>query len=262
MADSLIVPVATGIVVVACLIVYAAIAARSKVLRTLAMAGTVVILASGAGAVIFETIHATRSHPAVHSAARGHKRQESQKDGHGLSDTHPPHAPTSSTSPVSQASASTVPAGAPVDLSMPAIGVASKLGPPRGLTPQGTITDAPLSGPTWSLPWWYDRGVQPGAPGSAVILGHIDSAAGGEGVFYHLATSRPGDQITLTLADGQVSQWRVTTTHLYSDSDFPDKMVYSPSGPPTLRLVSCGGAFDYTTHEYVSAWVITAKPVG
>lgn len=134
----------------------------------------------------------------------------------------------------------------PVRITIPSIGVASVLGPPRGLTPQGTIDDAPLSGPIWSLPWWYDRGRIPGEPGSAVILGHVDSASGAGhlGVFFRLGDLRPGALVTVTLADGTVTRWTVESVDMYPDTGFPDSVVYDPSGPPRLRLVTCGGAFD------------------
>lgn len=150
----------------------------------------------------------------------------------------------------------------PASVALPALGISSALGPARGLTPDGTIDDAPLSGPDWSLPWWYDAGPAPGQGGSAVILGHVDSAlgAGHLGVFFRLGDATPGEAISVTLADGSVTNWKVTSVHLYSDSQFPDALVYDRSGPPTLRLVTCGGAFDYQSHSYQSAVVVTARP--
>lgn len=151
---------------------------------------------------------------------------------------------------------------APASIAIPALGISSSLGPARGLTSQGVIDDAPLSGPTWSLPWWYDAGPAPGEVGSAVILGHVDSAAGAGhlGAFFPLGNARSGDLITVTLMDGSATSWVVTSARLYSDSQFPNAVVYGRSGPPTLRLVTCGGPFDYQTHLYQSALVVTARP--
>lgn len=149
---------------------------------------------------------------------------------------------------------------APVTIRIPAIGVSSVLGPSRGLNPNGTVSDAPLSGPTWSLPWWYNRGSAPGQAGSAVILGHVDSAigAGHLGVFFRLGDLKPGDTIQVSSKGGISTTWTVTSNVVYSDKSFPDAVVYAHSGPPTLRLVTCGGTFNYVTHGYESAVVVTA----
>lgn len=152
-------------------------------------------------------------------------------------------------------------ASPPVSIAIPSLGISSNLGPPRGLEENGTIDDAPLSGPTWSLPWWYDQGPAPGQDGSAVILGHVDSAlgAGHLGVFFRLGDLQPGQDITVTLANGTVTRWRVRSATLYPNGQFPDAKVYDRSGPPVLRLVTCGGAFNWRTHRYESATVVTAQ---
>jgi sortase family protein len=152
---------------------------------------------------------------------------------------------------------------APVSISVPALGISSRLGPARGLNPDGTINDAPLWGPTWSLPWWYDEGPSPGQAGSAVLLGHVDSAVGTGhlGVFFRLGDLEPGDQITVTLANGSLTNWAVVSTLIYNDREFPDSLVYGSTRRPTLRLVTCGGPFNWNTHRYESAVVVTASEV-
>lgn len=155
------------------------------------------------------------------------------------------------------------PRSAPARLALPSLGISSRLGPARGLNPDGTLDDAPLVGPTWSLPWWYDEGPSPGQSGSAVILGHVDSALGegGLGVFFRLGDVRAGQRIDVTLANHITTHWTVTSVRLYADALFPDALVYARSGPPALRLVTCGGAFDWSTHEYESSLVVTAHLV-
>ncbi len=156
-----------------------------------------------------------------------------------------------------------VPRSAPARLALPALGILSRLGPARGLNPDGTLDDAPLAGPTWSLPWWYDEGPSPGQGGSAVILGHVDSALGegGLGVFFRLGDVRAGQRIDVTLANRVTTHWTVTSVRLYADDLFPDAVVYARTGPPALRLVTCGGAFDWSTHDYESTLVVTARLV-
>jgi len=155
------------------------------------------------------------------------------------------------------------PRSAPAQLALPSLGISSRLGPARGLNPDGTLDDAPLVGPTWSLPWWYDEGPSPGQTGSAVILGHVDSALGrgGLGFFFRLGDLHAGQRIDVTLANHRITHWAVTSVRLYADALFPDALVYARSGPPALRLVTCGGAFDWSTHEYESSVVVTAELV-
>lgn len=97
--------------------------------------------------------------------------------------------------------------------------------------------------------------------GSAVILGHVDSAlgAGHLGVFFRLGNTAPGEAISVTMANGSFTSWNITSVHLYPDNHFPDALVYGRSGSPTLRWVTCGGAFDYQSHAYQSALVVTAR---
>jgi hypothetical protein len=95
-----------------------------------------------------------------------------------------------------------------------------------------------------------------------VILGHVDSAlgAGHVGVFYKLGDLQPGQQVVVTLADGSATRWIIASNHAYLDDQFPNSIVYDRNGPATLRLVTCGGSFDWQTHEYESAIVVTARP--
>jgi Sortase domain len=149
---------------------------------------------------------------------------------------------------------------APITVTIPALGVSSPLGPARGLNDDGTINDAPLSGPAWSLPWWYDGGPSPGQAGSAVLLGHVDSAvgAGRLGVFFRLGELNPGDAVLVRLANDALTRWTIVSTVVYDDRRFPDAVVFGRSGPPTLRLVTCGGRFNWETHHYESTVVVTA----
>jgi sortase (surface protein transpeptidase) len=56
---------------------------------------------------------------------------------------------------------------------------------------------------------WYDRSPRPGATGSGIIAGHIDSVAG-PGVFFPLASLHRGDRACVRRADGSLVVFRVT----------------------------------------------------
>jgi sortase (surface protein transpeptidase) len=97
----------------------------------------------------------------------------------------------------------------------------------------------------------------PATPGSAVILGHVDSKRG-PAVFFRLRELRPGDQIDVTRADGSSLRFVVQRTAQYDKRRFPTDAVYYPTLTSTLRLVTCGGQFDVTTGHYRSNIIVFA----
>ena len=44
----------------------------------------------------------------------------------------------------------------------------------------------------------------------------------------------------------------ITGVRQYAKTAFPTLAVYADTAVPTIRLVTCGGAFDSTTHHYLS----------
>ena len=107
---------------------------------------------------------------------------------------------------------------------------------------------------------WYDRGPAPGATGPAVIAGHIDSVRG-PAVFYRLSLLRPGNRVYVRRADGSVATFAVTGVGLYPKDHFPTAEVYGSVPGPQLRLITCGGSFDWTRHSYLSNVVVYATAV-
>ena len=63
----------------------------------------------------------------------------------------------------------------------------------------------------------------------------------------------------MTLADGQTGIFRVTGVREYLKDKFPAKAIYSGTNYAALRLITCGGAFDYTTGHYLSSTVVFAS---
>lgn len=107
---------------------------------------------------------------------------------------------------------------------------------------------------------WYHLGPLPGATGSAVILGHVDSTSG-PAVFYRLRTLAKGDRIEVTRADGSVARFAVRSLVTYPNADFPARKIYRNTGPPTLTLVTCGGAYDRSRGGYQANVVVYADLV-
>jgi sortase (surface protein transpeptidase) len=150
------------------------------------------------------------------------------------------------------------PVSRPVALTIPLIGVQTKL-MYLGLTSDGELQVPPLS--MVAVAGWYTGSPRPGAIGSAIIVGHIDSH-NGPGVFWRLSTLRRGDKIYVERANGTLVEFRVTSVQTYLKDHFPTEDVYGPVPDPELRLITCGGTFDYATGHYLSNIVVYAAEVG
>jgi hypothetical protein len=141
----------------------------------------------------------------------------------------------------------------PVSLTIPAIGVRTKL-VHLGLNSNGTL-QVPAS---TAVAGWYTGSPRPGAVGAAVIAGHVDSRTA-LGVFYWLRILRPGDRVYVKRADGTLAVFRVTSVRAYAKDQFPTAAVYGPVPDAELRLITCGGTFDWSTGHYLSNVVVFAR---
>ena len=143
----------------------------------------------------------------------------------------------------------------PARLQIPVIGVSTPL-VRLGRLPDGSI-EVPHA---WNTAGWYDQGPRPGQPGPAVILGHVDSKSG-PAVFYRLRDLRPGDIVRVGLTNGRTLVFRVQRTERYPKNKFPTEAVYFPTLDRELRLITCGGDFDYAKGSYVDNIVVYATLV-
>jgi Sortase domain len=206
-------------------------APASRAARVAGMAGAVLILAGAAtvGYVIGAQQHA----PQPSSAAAGAIGPPPFKV-HGLS----------------------LPRSVPVSVDIPAIGVNSRL-LHLGITADGVI-QVPSLYTEASEAAWYKYSATPGQIGASVIEGHVDSYLG-PAVFFRLGALRPGDNVDVRLADGVTAVFRVTGVREYAKSNFPAKTIYNAAGFAALRMITCGGAFDYATGHYLSSTVVFAS---
>jgi hypothetical protein len=102
---------------------------------------------------------------------------------------------------------------------------------------------------------WFRLGPTPGQIGSAVILGHVDSAQG-PGVYFRLGTLAPGDQVDVDLADGMTARFTVNSVAQYTKARFPAQRVHGSHGSSALQLVTCGGVFDHQSGSHLSNVVV------
>ncbi|HZA04513.1 MAG TPA: class F sortase [Propionibacteriaceae bacterium] len=170
----------------------------------------------------------------------------------------PPPPPTRSSAPADsdnlrdKTTGPVLPESEPVSVSIPRIGVRSRL-VPLGLDDKGEM-DVP--GP-WGV-GWFTRGATPGALGPAVIAGHV-TWDGAPVVFHRLDTMRRGDRVSVTREDGRTAVFRVTRVAQFAKSRFPSEAVYGPIDHAGLRLITCGGTYDAAENEYLDNVIVFAR---
>jgi sortase (surface protein transpeptidase) len=143
----------------------------------------------------------------------------------------------------------------PVSLTIPAIGVRT------GLVHLGLTSSGELQVPsTTTVAGWYTGSARPGAIGAAVIVGHIDSLKL-PGIFFRLRLLHAGNRVYVRRADGTLAVFEVTSVRSYPKSRFPTLAVYGPVPAAELRLITCGGTFDYATGHYLSNTIVYATLV-
>lgn len=127
------------------------------------------------------------------------------------------------------------------------------------------LTDGAVDPPPYDTPGavgWYRDGPAPGAPGAAVIVGHVDTETG-PAVFYQLSTIGHGAAVDVTRADGTVAQFSVEAVETVQKAHFDAARVYgSDTGRPELRLITCGGSFDRDSQSYSANVVVYAALTG
>jgi sortase (surface protein transpeptidase) len=144
----------------------------------------------------------------------------------------------------------------PVFLIIPAIGVRTRL------VRLGTTRSGAMAVPaSTAVAGWYTASPRPGAIGPSIIAGHVDSYLG-PGVFFRLRLLRPGDRAFVRRANGTFAVFQITAVREYLKSAFPVQAVYGPVPYAGLRLITCGGVFDYATRHYLSSIVAYATQVG
>ncbi|MBC7272023.1 MAG: class F sortase [Streptomyces sp.] len=131
----------------------------------------------------------------------------------------------------------------------------------RGLDQRGAIDPPPYDRP--GAVGWYAAGVRPGAAGTALMVGHVDTETR-PAVFYKLSALKPGEQIRVIRDDGKVAEFTIEDVQVLARDRFDARQAYGPreSGRAELRLVTCGGTFDRASRSYTANVVVSAYLTG
>jgi Sortase domain len=150
----------------------------------------------------------------------------------------------------------------PVHVDIPRVGLHADI-VRVGLTAARAIDVPPLNQALKA--GWYDQGVAPGQIGAAVLDGHVDSGeipAPHHGAFYPLGLVGIGDTVDVIRADHKVAVYQVDQVESVSKQHFPTNRVYAAVPFAALRLITCGGDFDFEAHSYLNNVIIYAHLTG
>lgn len=161
--------------------------------------------------------------------------------------------------PVNELPAASVPVAAPVveplaapeRVEIPSLGVVDEL-KPVGLAPDRTMEIPPVD-----QIGWYEPGVPIGAPGPAVLAGHVNYE-GVPGAFARLGELKIGDDIVVV--DGE----RRLTYDVYEVRQFPKaafdfQFVFADRAGSELVAVTCSG--DVVGRSYTHNTAVAARLV-
>lgn len=147
-----------------------------------------------------------------------------------------------------------LPRSIPTWVNIPAIGARSSL-VQLGVNQDKSVQVPPVSEPLQA--GWYKYGPTPGQVGPAVILGHIDGNHQ-EGIFWRLHEVKAGDIVQVGRQDGKALTFTVRKVDQVSKKAFPTSAVYGNTPDSQLRLITCGGAFDASAHNYLDNIIVYA----
>lgn len=144
------------------------------------------------------------------------------------------------------------PPGDPVRVSIPTIGIDSQSVVPVGLDRHGAIAtpcdpETPAVRCNVNATGWYTSSPRPGAPGDAIIDGHVDWYGPPPtyrpdvyAIFTHLDRARVGDQVTVVDNLGHSRVFVVDSVATLPYPQVPSGM-FAKTGRPSLTLITCKG---------------------
>ncbi|MCL7427501.1 class F sortase [Streptomyces sp. YS415] len=148
----------------------------------------------------------------------------------------------------------------PQRLDIPGLGVQAPV-VARGLDAQGAVDPPPFEQP--GIVGWYAAGAAPGARGTALMVGHVDTETR-PAVFYKISALKPGATVRVIRDDGRVAEFTVDDVQVVTRELFDARQAYGPREPgrSELRLITCGGTFDRASRSYTANVVVSAYLTG
>ncbi|MCX5369676.1 class F sortase [Streptomyces sp. NBC_00103] len=131
----------------------------------------------------------------------------------------------------------------------------------RGLDAEGGIDPPPFD--QAGVVGWYAAGAKPGARGTALLVGHVDTETR-PAVFYKLSTLKAGETVRVVRDDGKVAEFTVDDVEVVRRDRFDARRAYGPRQPDRaeLRLITCGGTFDRVSRSYTANVIVSAYLTG
>ncbi|NBE52069.1 class F sortase [Streptomyces boluensis] len=153
-----------------------------------------------------------------------------------------------------------LPAARPHRVDIPAIGVRAPV-VKRGLDAEWAIDPPPYE--QAGVVGWYAGGTRPGAEGTAIFVGHVDTESE-PAVFYDLSALKPGQKIRVSRADDTLAEFTVEDVRVLRRESFDAVEAYGErrAGRAELRLITCGGTYDPGTRSYAANVVVSAYLTG
>ena len=145
----------------------------------------------------------------------------------------------------------------PVSVLLPGVGGRAPI-QPRTTDPVSGGLDLPKDAA--HVAWWAS-GTSPGDPAGTVVLAAHVVYNGQSGPFTHLDRLRRGARIDVRSANGVLRSYRVSGRRSAPKASLDRSALFSVTGPATLALVTCGGAYDPTTRSFADNLIVTADPV-
>jgi sortase (surface protein transpeptidase) len=143
----------------------------------------------------------------------------------------------------------------PMTITIPSIGVKA------GIVGIGLQADGAMQIPDPDQVGGYKAGPRPGAPGPAVLIGHLDSRTG-PAVFYRLRELHPGDKILIRQRGGPTTKFIVERLERHPKTALPTNRIWPTTSKPLLRLITCGGSFNDATRHYRDNLIVYAARAG
>jgi len=84
--------------------------------------------------------------------------------------------------------------------------------------------------------------------------------AGRPGAFFDLRSLPEGAEVFVVGPDGHEQRFVVDGRAQVNKDQLPVEELFRSAGPPTLTLITCGGAFDHSARHYDDNIVVRAAP--